>query len=533
MRTPGKAASCLAAAACAALWLPTLVRWSRSWAAIPDERFGWAVPVLAGFLLWERWRTAPSPEPGRGLFWGAVGVSGAAVLACSIPVLEANASWPTAQWAAWAGAAAVTAAILGRTGGLRWAAHFAFPVAFLTTALGWPTAVHLWIVRVLAGFNAELAAEAVSAFGHPAVVSGNVIQVAGGLVGVDEACSGQRSLQGIWMAAWFLGECFALNWPRRLFLVGASLAAAVAANLCRTAFLTWEAASHGVPAAEAWHDRAAGAELLVALAATLGLALRASKRRRSGRAGSALRAVRDDASDRAKIAGGAELRPDPSSQSPAPAWPLGWLIAAIAAGALVEGATQAWYLGHEWRAPALKVRWALAAPDSSWRPVEVPARAKSVLSYTRASGLRWSDPASDVRGWAFVVSWEGDAAQGENPEWHDPTICLPASGFLQVGDLGTFRIEVGGVPVVFTGTRYADGGRPLDVFFCHWDTALAQSRWEGDDVDLRLRRLERVRDGRRRGDVAHIAFEVEGADDAAAASWLRTWAPRLLQPRRR
>jgi hypothetical protein len=39
-----------------------------------------------------------------------------------------------------------------------------------------------------------------------------------------------------------------------------------------------------------------------------------------------------------------------------------------------------------------------------------------------------------------------------------------------------------------------------------------------------------VREGRRRNDVAHLTFELQLADDAAASAWLRAWAPRLLHP---
>jgi exosortase len=497
----------LAAAALAALWVPLCVRWSRLWAATPELAYGWGVPVLALYLARERWRSRPQARPpgraGRAASVAA-GAAGLALFLAALPVLEANELWPTAQWAGALGASAATLAGLWLAGGAAWASNFAFPVAFVFTALAWPTAVHLWVIRVLVAGNAGMAAEIVSTLGHPAVVNGNVITVANGLVGVDEACSGLRSLQSVWMAAWFLGEFHRLNWPRRLALVAASAAVALAANLARTTFLTWLAASHSIAASERWHDRAGIAELVVTLAIVALLAERAARKGRP---------------------------PGPAAAPPGPVrWPVGWSVAALAAALLAEGSTQAWYLWHEWRAPAAHVRWTLVAPDPSWRPVPIPGRAQSILQYSSGSGLEWSDPASDSRAWVFVLNWEGDAAEGENPEWHDPTICLPASGVRQTADLGGIPLVLGGIPVEFTGYRFTVGRSPLEVFFCHWDAGLAEARSEGDAVDYRLRRLQRVREGRRRGDVAHLILEVSAPDDAAALAWLRAWAPRLLRP---
>ena len=53
----------------------------------------------------------------------------------------------------------------------------------------------------------------------PAVQHGNVIEVKIGLVGVDEACSGVRSLQATLMVSVFFGELYCASWLRRIVLV--------------------------------------------------------------------------------------------------------------------------------------------------------------------------------------------------------------------------------------------------------------------------------------------------------------------------
>jgi len=161
----------------------------------------------------------------------------------------------------------------------------------------------------------------------------------------------------------------------------------------------------------------------------------------------------------------------------------------------------------------------------------VPQQAQAVLGNSGAEGLSWRDSATGTRAWAFLITWRGDAAHGENPEWHDPTVCLPAAGGRLVRDLGTVDLLIGGVPLSFSAYRFAIGGHYVDTFFCHWDAELDESRFEGSPRHgIRWRRLQRVRDGRRRGDVAHLTLEIETNDDGAAVAWFRLWAPRLLHP---
>ncbi|HEX3730985.1 MAG TPA: exosortase/archaeosortase family protein, partial [Opitutaceae bacterium] len=476
----------LAAAALAALWLPFFFVLRRAWLAAPEMAFGWGVPLLALWLAWERPAGGPPARPprpaGRAASWLAI-VLGLAAYGAGLLVLEANPLWPTAQAVTAAGAAAVTLAGLALGGGAPAARRALFPLAFLSTALTWPTPVHVWIISELAGFNARVATEVVSALGHPALVSGNVITVATGTVGVEEACSGLRSLPVVWMAAWFLGACFRINGPRRIALVAVSLGGAMAANLARTVFLTEEAAARGLDVSRSWHDPAAAAELAATLAFVLALAWGLGRRAREAPAPAA-----------------GNFRPPPR----AAAW------TAIAAALAVGAGTEAWYRSHE-RGGQSKVHWELTAPDGAWTPIPVPAEVGAILHYTEARGLAWHDPEGTAAALAFVVSWAGDDANGENPEWHDPTVCLPGHGAILEAGEGECDVPLDGVTLPFAAYRFSYSGQPLQVFFCHWDAAVGAGRgdagapWTG----VRQRRLQRVREGRRQNDVAHIVFQLE------------------------
>ena len=101
-----------------------------------------------------------------------------------------------------------------------------------------------------------------NAVGVPALLHGNVIEVSTGLVGIDEACSGIRSLQATLMIALLFGEYYRLAATRRGWLLVAGPALALFFNFVRTFVLVSVAAHAGLPTMQRWHDPT-GVALLV------------------------------------------------------------------------------------------------------------------------------------------------------------------------------------------------------------------------------------------------------------------------------
>ncbi len=66
---------------------------------------------------------------------------------------------------------------------------------------------------------ANVAAETAMLLGIPAQVEGNLIRVSAGLLGLNEACSGIRSLQTSLMIGLLFGELKRLSFLRRVALV--------------------------------------------------------------------------------------------------------------------------------------------------------------------------------------------------------------------------------------------------------------------------------------------------------------------------
>ena len=241
----------------ALVWLPAIRQWSYDWSANPQYFYGWAVPFLACYLAYERWLNLPAPKPSAAVGWIVPSVLVLAFL--QLPVRwfgEANSDWWPVWWAYGFICVGVTLGLLQIAGGWPWVRHFAFPVLFVMSAIPWPTYVEIDIVQRLMGINAAISAEIVSALGAPAIAVGNVIEVATGVLGVNEACSGIRSLQSTLMAALFLAGLYQLRFAGGLLLVALGAAIAFVCNVVRTSFLTYEGATKGIEATEKWHDTA-------------------------------------------------------------------------------------------------------------------------------------------------------------------------------------------------------------------------------------------------------------------------------------
>ena len=167
-------------------------------------------------------------------------------------------------------------------GGRPWLRHFAFPVAFLFVAIPWVTPVEVPIIQGLMRMVAAVAAETVTLFGIPTQLEGNLIRVSNGLVGVNEACSGVRSLQTALMIGLLFGELKRLSISRRVALVAGAIAIALAANFCEQFF------SSGSQPREIFQKSAAGTSIagyaIVALVfvGTIGLAYLLGRRSEHG-----------------------------------------------------------------------------------------------------------------------------------------------------------------------------------------------------------------------------------------------------------
>jgi exosortase len=253
----------------ATAWLVYNASWF--WVHVPDLQFGWLVLALCAFLVLEAIPQLPPPRR----HWGFVSVALAAVGVGMLVVFQMYQAAFGTMAASIAGLAIgtmciVTANVLYAFGpaalGTLGAAFY-----FLLIALPMPSAVHGLVVSNLQNFVAAVDVELLKLLGYPAKRSGALVELSKGQVGVDEACSGFRSLQSSIMAAVFLGFLQFRQWRWRVLLAVLAVVLAVFGNLGRTFYLCRQGAIHGPESVKGVHD-AAGWSVLAFTAAGVALA---------------------------------------------------------------------------------------------------------------------------------------------------------------------------------------------------------------------------------------------------------------------
>lgn len=426
-------------------WLETIWQIKPEWSFNPQYSYGWSVPFLALYLFWRRWNSRPRPAPS---LLRVLPI--ALVLVCALAILpirflaEANPDWRLLSWGMALLAVALTICVVFLIGGRPWVAHFAFPISFFLVAVPWPMQLEQMITQNLMHAVTLINVSLLQLLGIPALQHGNVIEVGSGLIGIEEACSGVRSLQATLMISLFLGELYSFNASRRVLLVIAGAVLAFVCNVIRTALLVWTGANHGARAIEAWHDPAGLTILLVCL---FGLWFVSLKMRRHTQ-------------DRFARSEAVEPR---SLHFP-------WRLAGVLTIALLlgEAAVQSWYGAHQGATGTL--RWSILWPTSSphYQSVPIAPETAALLQYSDGGGATWQTP--DGRSWVmYFFNWLPGRTAALFVKIHRPDVCLPASGLTLERDNGIKLVPVNGVNLPVRSYRFDDHGVPLHVFYCYWD----------------------------------------------------------------
>lgn len=474
------------------LWLWLFYRLHDEWTLNTHYNYGWAVPFLAGLIFFFRWQRRPNPSPHRAKtsltcwLW--------LILVALLPlrvVDEANPDWRLLGWILALLVVAFTLVSLARVGGREWVRHFAFPVCFPLVAVPWPVRLENLVVQNLMGVVTSCAVEFAGWIGVGAYQVGNVIELRNGFVGVDDACSGVRTLQAGIMVSLVLGELLQLPRMRRLALVVLGCAWVFACNMLRAALLVFVTANGGMKAIDLWHDLIGTLALVVGMAGLLALAWFWKSE------GTAL-------ANRAVAAGRR----------------ISWAeqLLAIAWLAAVFGLTELWYRSHEGQfveRPRWQVRWPQANNTLHLLPVAETTRA--ILHYDEASSAAWEDP-GPARWWGFFGRWQPGRTALQLVRSHSPEICLPAIGRVFRGEQPPLSIQAGLVPLTFRVYEFDQAGRPLFVFVSIQDDRTEASAPEAAPAEWNARgRLRAAWRGRRNLGQRLLELAVTGFDDHGRA----------------
>jgi len=476
------------------------------WSLNPQYSYGTLVPLLAVLLLARRWPDRPSPsEPGK---FGRIAAIAAILLAALLlaflqPMVLSNADWRMVPALAAVSGVTMTLSAIFLVGGTPWLRHFAFPVLFFLVAVPWPRPQENALMSWLMSHNTAMCVEALHWLGYAAEQRGNLIAIPGSLLGVEEACSGIRSLQSNIMVALAVGEFFRLTVPRRVFLFFLGLATALGGNALRSLTLSVAACRSGSSAVDQIHD---GTGLAV-LAVSSAVILLAGK----------------------LLSSGAPTPPPaiPSSglRLPVPAF-LPILLVLLWLAAWIGG--EAWFRWHESKAPPPPVMWTLTAPgpDDHAREIPIAERTLDILLFPDTA---YSEQWRDDNAWqwqAFYFHWPpGPTSVQSAFIVHDPRVCLGSAGFELESKLPDWTAQAGSFRIPFQRYLFRDRGRPVHVFHAVVEddgTPSAANKDFSLDRDIRWRNILA---GRRNRGLRVLEFAVRGpldpaAAEAAAQEWL-------------
>jgi exosortase len=443
-RAPGRAGAVFLILALGALWFVCCHYLSTEWTFNEQYNYGWFVPFFAAYLFWLRWEdrargwrrmvggrrfatanpSLDGSEVGSRTEVGKVVaiflIVCAALILLPLRVFEiGSADWRPLAWVHVAAAATITLSTIYLIGGINWLRQFSFPVLFVFVAVPWPTPVEAPIVQGLMRLIAASAAETLALLGIPAEVQGNLIRLPSGTVGVNEACSGVRSLQTSLMIGLLFGEVKRLRIGPRLVLIGSAVAIAMVANFLRASFLVWIASTRNLTAVGQWHDIAGYTIVALVFVGTLWIASQ----------------WKTDDNGRDAPPG----RPDGAARRP-------HLVRTSAAAALllwvlaVEIGAEFWYRLHE-RNLVARATWSVRWPEKlpGYREIKIDQAVRNILRFDSGREATWGSQKNGVStsrpivNYLFFFRWNPGEGTILRARAHRPDICLPAAGWQQVG----------------------------------------------------------------------------------------------------
>jgi exosortase len=543
----GLVRTALALAAVGALWFILCKQLSGEWSINEQYNYGWFVPFFALYLFWFRWQDRPAPEVRsqklevRSRLVAAIIGLAALLLLLPIRLFEIGTpEWRPLGWLHTASVAALTLLYIWSASGKPWLRHFAFPIAFFFVAVPWVTPIEGPIIQGLMRVVAAVAAKTVTLFGIPTQLEGNLIRVSSGLVGVNEACSGVRSLQTALMIGLLFGELKRLSIWRRFGLVAGAIAIALAANLCRAVFLVWIAATRNISEVNRWHNLAGYAIVALVFVGTLILAYLLGRKKPSAAVVAGVPPATIEQSQPTRL----------PLQSPVAPWsfPPSYFVFALCWIVAVELGAHFWYRAHESNLVATTrwdVQWPKAAPN--FRELKIDEEVRRQLRFDQGHAASWAWPAASslatsnpsssktIACLLYLFRWNPGRNSALLANLHRPDVCLPAIGWNQVADTGVRNYPVTtSFALPFRhfefrhGTPENSAQQVAHAFYCLWEDrmpspstassklpqmATAHSTWTRDE------RIRQVLEGRRHlgQQVMEVVFVSSGQIPAADA----------------
>src|SRR5450755_4932067 len=262
-------------------YAPILYRMGVQWATDENMGHGFFVPIVAGYIAWQR-KDLLLATPRGSSVWGLVLIVWAGLQALAATL---GAELFTARLAF---VMAVFGAILF-TGGKRRLMVLLFPLLLLLFMIPIPQILYARLTLSLQMLASELGEFLISAMGIPVIRTGNLLELPSQTLDIADACSGIRSLLSLaFLSLVYASFCDKRPWMRWA-LLAATVPIAIGANAIRVALTGLLSEIDTKLAQGAYHEMEGYIVFVVAVAALLVThRLISFAARRFGHAGSAV-----------------------------------------------------------------------------------------------------------------------------------------------------------------------------------------------------------------------------------------------------
>jgi exosortase/archaeosortase family protein len=295
--------------------------------------------------------------------------------------------------------------------------------------------------------------------GYAAQADGNVITIGACEVGVEEACSGIRSLQSTGMLALFVGAFWQLSWLRRATLLVIAAGAAFGFNLARALALSLIVFHGGEEPYARWHDTVGYVALFACIGTLFAVAWWLSR--------SAAGSVRETTTPAPAL-----LSASTGGRRNAAAMACAFGVVCVAPEAFAAW----WYRSATENEPRrdIAVSWPI---DSGYEvtSLEIDPRIRDILEFDHGERVivRGTDAIAD----AWFYRFDADASGRSIAAYvHSPTVCMTAGGARLVATRDRLDVDLGPFSLPFEHYTFRasarNGGGEIEVFWCMWDGGL-------------------------------------------------------------
>lgn len=198
-----------------ACYAPILYRMANQWATDENMGHGFFVPIVAGYVVWQR-RDQLAATPARTNWWGLAVVIFAGLLSVvatlGVELFTARLSF--------------IVALVGSVlflGGTQWVKLLSFPLALLLFMIPIPAIIYSALTLRLQMLASELGEILITAMGIPVLREGNTLKLPSQTLDIVDACSGIRSL----LSLMFLSLVYSYFTDKKVWMRWALLAATV------------------------------------------------------------------------------------------------------------------------------------------------------------------------------------------------------------------------------------------------------------------------------------------------------------------